>query len=141
MFCPIYLSHILSHVLPHTSFLIPPHVSPHVLTSHLAPSYAPYFLLPHLLAHTYNTPTIPPCFALCIPSQLLPQPHIAPHNLKLIFSPTKQQIAPTDYKLNSRCYFYCNINFNKSFSHSLIRVSTFGVCLIRSLCFPKVQCS
>ena len=137
------------HVSPHTPFLIPPHVSPHVLTSHLAPSYAPYFLLPHLLAHIYNTPTITPCFALCIPPQLLPQPHIAPHNLpphilphdlKLIFSPTKQQIAPTDYKLNSRCYFYCNINFNKSFSHSLIRVSTFGVCLIRSLCFPKVQC-
>lgn len=68
---PQYKILFIPHVPPHTPFLIPPHVSPHVFTSHLATSYAPCFLLPHLLAHIYNTPTITPCFALCIPPQLL----------------------------------------------------------------------
>ena len=87
MFCPKYLLNISPHALPHTPFLIPPHILPHVLTSHLTPSYTPYFLLPHLLPHIYNTPTITPCFAWCIPPQLLPQPIFYPIISRPIFHP------------------------------------------------------
>ena len=98
------------HVLPHTSFLIPPHVSPHVFTSHLAPSYAPCFLLPHLLAHIYNTPTITPCLRHAHHPNFYPNPIFQLHNIVHIFTfvkqtKTKAEISLRQIKLSSFLFF------------------------------------